>query len=123
MAKVKLPYEVYQAIENFRRGKVKDALLDIFYIKRRADEGNEDAKIIMNFFQTGGRNRELYFEAVVNGYEAEKSPKQIVEEVYAEKYREFMSAPCGSVKEAQTAGFRQGIRFVNETLKLGLDLN
>jgi hypothetical protein len=122
MTKVKLPYEVYQAIENFRRGKVKDALLDIFYIKRRADEGNEDAKIIMNFFEESGRNRELYFEAIVKGYEAEFTPKQQVEEEFRKQWVKFWNAPCGSTTEAQAAGFRQGVRFVNDKLNLGLNL-
>lgn len=120
MAKVKLPRDVYEAMENFRMGRIFDALVDLFYIKHKANQGNKDAQTILRFFNKHAENREKYFRALVNGYEPDESPKEIVERVFEEKYKEIINS-TGYAGEA--LGFREGVRFVNEKLNLGLKLD
>jgi hypothetical protein len=101
--KVVLPKEVADAMDEIQKRWGDESLRDLPQIYSLRDEF-EFCAIIADYSRTDGNK---YFEAVVHGYVAEKSPEEKVREYY-EGYETLERADL-------YAGIREGVR---QTLNL-----
>lgn len=114
--KVKIPKDVAGAIVEFRKHYKDGAEFDLELIKR---EGWIYTDIIRAFTSESRTNLELYFAALVNGYEVEETPEERILESY---HRKMASAnnPCSS-NWKNSVGFADGIKFTLNELGIKIE--
>lgn len=82
MAKVKLPREVAEAIEGLREIGYKDGTIIVLIVKRETDcVGISD---ILYFTRRTPCGVDAIMDALVNGYETERTPEEKLREYYDE---------------------------------------
>jgi len=76
---VTLPKKVAEAMDEIKRGYGEGALRDLPQIYTLIGEGPPSYKTVIDYARSEDN---LYFEAVVNGYQAEMTPEEKVAEYY-----------------------------------------
>lgn len=79
MTKVKLPREVAEAIEILRT--ITHSNTELMLVARECHNENPMARRVYKWTKTDGKP-DLLMEALVNGYEVEKTPEEEVREYY-----------------------------------------
>lgn len=110
--KVALPEEVAEGIEQLRAEGVRD--FAIMHLAKGALTSEPDVTIRKWAFDEDGKGSpELLMQALVNGYEVEKSPEEKLRESY-EKFREAMVY-------SYEHGIADGIRRALNTLGITIE--
>lgn len=111
MTKVKLPREVAEAVEGLR--KITCSNYEVMCVVRSA-HANPNAIKVRDWFADGAGTHDLLMEALVNGYEIEKTPEEIVRQKYEmlDINRRLAKLSYDDVTASKSAAKREGMREV-----------
>jgi hypothetical protein len=122
-AKVKIPKKVAEAIDFYKRHDMEDVLFDLNRMAVRArNASNEHAREVMAYVNESHENRKTYFNALVNGYEIIKTPKEQAEELYFRYHQAYVEAAPNTFTEGYAKGFQDAISVLNGILDLKLSI-
>lgn len=111
--KVKLSREVAEALDSLRRQGGGNYEIVAAFIKRRKEI--PEIKTLADAFELNKISFDDILNALVNGYEIEKSPEDKVREYYERASKRFLSLEDGSYEDGYVSGV---IDAVEETLNL-----
>jgi hypothetical protein len=119
--KVVLPKEVANAMDEIQKRWGGESLRDLPQIYSLRDEF-EFCAVIADYSRTAGNK---YFEAVVHGYVAEKSPEEKVREYYEEIHekhgKSFAEVPYGGKPPHYFSGVKDGIKTTLDILGIKIE--
>jgi hypothetical protein len=107
VARVTLPLKVAEALDSLRRQGGGNYEIVAAFIKRRKEI--PEIKTLADAFELNKISFDDILNALVNGYEIEKSPEDKVREYYEEMREVFKSTVDGSYDEEYLRGIIHGV--------------
>lgn len=99
MKKALLPYNVAKAIENIRKRREGERTLFNYPSIANHAAKNKDYSTINSYINQSEENFKNYFNAIVNGFDIEKSPKEKVKEQYEHYKKNNLQVSANAMKE------------------------
>ncbi|MCO0597402.1 hypothetical protein NGI46_07965 [Peribacillus butanolivorans] len=115
---VTLPKEVAEAMDEIKRKNGEGALRDLPQIYSLIEEGPTSYKTVIDYARSDDN---LYFEAVVNGYQVEATPEERVREYFEKASSSYkVVARCDAVEASHFIGRMTAIRELVDILDISV---
>ncbi|WP_394139609.1 hypothetical protein [Cytobacillus oceanisediminis] len=99
MKKAILPYNVAKAIENIRKRREGERTLFNYPSIANHAAKNKDYSTINAYINQSEENFKNYFNAILNGFDIEKAPKEQVKERYEYYKKNNLQVSANAMKE------------------------